>query len=152
MSARRPICQSLSGLLRCLFELASYALLFVRAFLSPRARAAATIVALSSQLSAHQRRVEHRQQPRPCLSPAFRTLWAILSCCLQGWEDLAQLMKPATVKRWHTQGWRLYWRWRSRRRGRPPLDLQIRGPIRELSRENPLWSAERTRDTLSLLG
>jgi hypothetical protein len=31
-------------------------------------------VALSSQLAAHQRRVEHRQQPGPRLSPAFRVL------------------------------------------------------------------------------
>lgn len=61
-------------------------------------------------------------------------------------------MKPATVKRWHTQGWRLHWRWRSKRRGRPPLDLQMRGLIRQLSREKPLWSAEGIRDTLLLPG
>jgi transposase InsO family protein len=61
-------------------------------------------------------------------------------------------MKPATVKRWHKQGWRLYWRWRSRRRGRPSLDQEMRGVIRRLSRENPLWSAERIHDTMRLLG
>jgi putative transposase len=152
MSALRTACQNLIDLLESIAELASYLLLFVRAFLSPRAHTAATIVPLSSQLAAHQRRVEHRQQPRPRLSPALRVLWVILSRVLEGWEDLAQLMKPATVKRWHRQGWRLYWRWRSRRRGRPSLDQEMRGLIRRLSRENPLWSAERIRDTLLLLG
>jgi putative transposase len=99
MSALRTACQNLIDLLESIAELASYLLLFVRAFLSPRAHTAATIVPLSSQLAAHQRRVEHRQQPRPRLSPAFRVLWVILSRVLEGWEDLAQLMKPATVKR-----------------------------------------------------
>ena len=30
---------------------------------------------------------------------AFRLLWVVLSRFLEGWEDLAQLMKPATVTR-----------------------------------------------------
>jgi transposase InsO family protein len=152
MSALRTACQNLIDLLEPIAELGSYLLLFVRAFLSPKAQAAATIVALSSQLAAHQRRVEHKQQPRPRFSPAFRVLWVILSRVLEGWENFAHPMKPATVKRWHKQGWRLYWRWRSRRRGRPALDQERRGLIRRLSRENPLWSAERIRDTLLLLG
>ena len=32
-------------------------------------------------------------------TPAFRLLWVVLSRFLEGWEDLAQLMKPATVTR-----------------------------------------------------
>ena len=148
MSALTTVSQSLSELLRCLVELASYAVLFVSVLVAPRAQAAAIIVALSGQLAACQQRVEQEKQPRPRFRPAFRLLWVILSRVLEGWEDLAHLMKPATVKRWHKQGWRLYWCRRSRRRGRPSLDREMRGVIRRLSRENPLWSAERIRDTL----
>ena len=62
-------------------------------------------------------------------------------------------MQPATVKRWHTTGFRLYWRRKSRGRpGRPPVPKEMRDLIRRLSRENPLWSAERIGDTLRLLG
>jgi putative transposase len=61
-------------------------------------------------------------------------------------------MKPATVKRWHRQGYRLWWRWKSRKRGRPALCQKMQALIRRLSRENPLWSAERIRDALVLLG
>ena len=62
-------------------------------------------------------------------------------------------MQPATVKRWHTTGFRLYWRRKSRGRpGRPPVPKEMRDLIRKLSRENPLWSAERIGDTLRLLG
>ena len=68
MGALRTVPQSLAGLLRCLWRLASYAFLFVSAFVAPRAQAAATIVALSSQLAACKRRVEQKEEPRPRLS------------------------------------------------------------------------------------
>ena len=136
-SVLRTVLQSLAELLHSLWRLASYAFLFVSAFVAPRAKAAAIIVALSSQLAACKQRVEQKKEPRPQFSPAFRVLWVILSRLLEGWEDLAQLMKPATVKRWHNQGWRLYWRRRSRRRGRPALDQERRALIRQLSREKP---------------
>ena len=61
-------------------------------------------------------------------------------------------MRPATVKRWHSEGYRLWWRWKSRKRGRPSLEQEMQALIRKLSRENPLWSPARIRDTLVLLG
>jgi len=62
-------------------------------------------------------------------------------------------MQPATVKKWHTTAFRLYWHRKSRNRtGRPPIPRQMQDLIRRLSRENALWSAERIRDTLLLLG
>ena len=74
MSALRTAPQSLSELVRCLVELASYAVLFVSAFVAPRAQAAATVVALSSQLAACRQRVEQKREPRPRFSPALRML------------------------------------------------------------------------------
>ncbi len=61
-------------------------------------------------------------------------------------------MQPATVKRCHHQAFRWFWRGKSRPvAGRPPLAEDLRTVIRRLNRENPLWSAERIRDTLRLL-
>ena len=139
----------LVGLVR---ESTSYALVFVSACLRSRAKLAAEIVALRSQVAACRDRVDRKQVPNPRFTAAFRVLWVVLFRFLGGWEGLAQLMKPATVKRWHNQGFRLYWRWRSRNRGRPSLDQEMQALIRKLSRENPLWTAERIRDTLLLLG
>ena len=34
------------------------------------------------------------------------------------------LVKPATVIQWHRQGFRLFWRWRSRP-GRPSVERQL---------------------------
>jgi hypothetical protein len=35
------------------------------------------------------------------------------------WRTLLVVVRPDTLVRWHRQGFRLFWRWRSRRRGRP---------------------------------
>jgi hypothetical protein len=35
------------------------------------------------------------------------------------------VVKPATVVRWHRKGFRIYWRWRSRRPGRPKMSTEI---------------------------
>ena len=61
------------------------------------------------------------------------------------------LVKPATVIQWHRQGFRLYWRWRSRS-GRPSVDREIRKLIREMSSANPLWGAPRIHGELLKLG
>jgi hypothetical protein len=53
------------------------------------------------------------------------------------------LVKPATMLQWHRQGFRRYWRWRSRsqRAGRPGVNREIRDLIRQMSVANPLWGA-----------
>src|SRR5713226_9234029 len=45
--------------------------------------------------------------------------------------DALAIVKPNTIVRWHRAGFRLYWCWRSRRRGgRPTVRLEIRKLIR----------------------
>ena len=63
------------------------------------------------------------------------------------------IVKPDTVIAWHRQGFRLYWRWKSRRKpGRPKIDPEIRHLIRRVSRENATWGAPRIQSELALLG
>ena len=51
----------------------------------------------------------------------------------------AVIFKPATLVRWHRSGFRLYWRWKSRRRvGRPAVPADIRALVRTMSHDNPL--------------
>ena len=61
------------------------------------------------------------------------------------------LVKPATVIQWHRQGFRLFWRWRSRS-GRPSVEREIRDLIRQMSSANPLWGAPRIHGELLKLG
>jgi hypothetical protein len=65
----------------------------------------------------HQLAVLRRQRPgRPQLSSLDRLLWVWLYRIWPQVIDAMVLVKPATVVQWHRKGFRLYWRWRSRRR------------------------------------
>jgi len=44
----------------------------------------------------------------------------------------------------------MFWRWRSRRRGRPALPKNICELVRQMALENPTWGEERIADELSL--
>ena len=67
--------------------------------------------------------------------------------------EAAVVFKPETLVRWHRSGFRLYWRWKSRRRvGRPVVPADIRDLIRTISRDNPLWGAPRIHGELLKLG
>jgi len=61
------------------------------------------------------------------------------------------LVKPATVIQWHRQGFRLYWRWRSRS-GRRSVGREVRDLIRQMNSANPLWGAPRIHGELLKLG
>jgi transposase InsO family protein len=55
--------------------------------------------------------------------------------------------------RWHRGGFRLFWRWKSRRAaGRPAVPADIRRLVRQISGENPLWGAPRVHGELLKLG
>src|SRR5229473_126898 len=63
------------------------------------------------------------------------------------------IIRPGTLVRWHSAGFRCYWRWKSRRRGgRPQIDTELRVLIRWMSVENPLWGAPRIHGELLKLG
>ena len=67
--------------------------------------------------------------------------------------DAAVIFKPETLVRWHRGGFRLFWRWKSRRSpGRPAISSGIRDLVRQMSRENPLWGAPRIHGELLKLG
>ena len=63
------------------------------------------------------------------------------------------MVKPETVVSWHRAGFRLYWRFLSRRRpGRPRITSDLRGLIGRMASENPLWGAPRIHGELLKLG
>ena len=135
--------------LGCIGELLGYFLRFVSTFFQSRASLGAKLVAAESQLAMCKRRTEQKDHPRLRFTAGFRLLWVILSKLWAPWNTAAQLMQPATVKKWHTQAFKIYWRWKSRRKARrPPISQEMQDLIRKLSRENPLWGAEVIRITL----
>ena len=92
------------------------------------------------------------KQPRPRLTDADRFFWIVLSQVWLGWRKSLHLVQPATVVRWHRQGFRYYWRWKRRRLGRPKIDPQIRHLIQRMCRDNLLWGAPRIHGEMLKLG
>ncbi len=64
------------------------------------------------------------------------------------------MVKPATVLAWHRQGFKLFWRWKSRKRGpgRPRISVEIRKLISEMAEMNVGWGAPRIHGELLKLG
>jgi len=122
--------------------------ILLRLLLQSRAALVAENLALRQQVAVLQRSVK-----RARLRRRDRIFWVWLSRLWRGWRSSLLVVQPETVLRWHRRGFRLYWRWKSRKRcGRPKLDAEIRVLIRRMSRENPTWGRRRIRAELHLLG
>jgi len=67
---------------------------------------------------------------RPRLSDSDRLFWVVLSRFWPEWTNVVHIVQPATVIRWHRQGFRYYWRWKSRPRGRPQIDTETKQLVR----------------------
>ena len=123
-------------------------LAFLRAFLASRAALAVENMALRHQLAVLQRSAKH-----PKLRKRDRIFWAWLSRLWSGWKSTLVIVQPATVVRWHRQGFKLYWRRKSRKKlGRPILEREIRELVHRMCREIPTRGAQRIQSELALLG
>src|ERR1035437_6537745 len=83
----------------------------LRSALHTRAELALENLALRQQLANLR-----RTSGRPRLRRIDRAFWLALSRLWSRWADVLVLVKPDTVVRWHRTGFRLFWRWMSRRR------------------------------------
>lgn len=122
---------------------------FMRAFCMSPAALAAENLALRQQLAVYQRMVK-----RPKLRIRDRLFWIGLSQLWTNWRSALIVVQPDTVLKWHRQGFRLYWRWKSRhvKVGRPPVAREVRELIYRMSRENAAWGAPWIQAELHLLG
>jgi len=123
--------------------------LFLRVWFVTRAHLTVENLALRQQLA-----VMRRSHKRPRLRPRDRLFWTWLMRFWPHWKSALIIVKPDTVIRWHRQGFRLYWRWKSRpgKPGRPTLETEVRALIWKMSNENPTWGAPRIQSELKLLG
>ncbi len=114
-----------------------------------RTELAAENLALRQQLAVLQ-----QKSKTPRLRKRDRIFWAILSRIWTGWRSALLILQPDTVVRWHREGFRLFWRWKSRtaKVGRPKIKAEIRNLVRRMSSENPLWGTPRIQSELALLG
>ena len=99
-----------------------------------RSRAVLELENLALRFQLHVLRRQRLRRPR--LFTFDRWLWVWLYRLWPRCLDTMVLVNPATVIQWHRQGFRLFWRWRSRS-GRPTVDREVSKLIREMSIANP---------------
>jgi transposase InsO family protein len=95
------------------------------------------------------------RHPQPRLGAHDRLFWVILRRFWSGWKQSLLIVQPETVVRWHREGFRLYWKWISRKRcraGRKPTSKELRQLIFRMGAENPTWGAPRIHGELKMLG
>jgi putative transposase len=117
---------------------------FVWLSLRPQRALAAENLFLRKQLAMFK---EGKAKPRRPDTPIRITL--VLLSKLFKWRDALVVVKPQTLIRWHRQGFRLFWRWKSRS-GRPPIPTELKYMIHEMAMNNPSWGEERIANELLL--
>ena len=90
--------------------------------------------------------VLHRTNKRAALTSMDRTLLVLLASQIPAWKEALLIVKPETLLRWHRQGFRLFWKRKSRAKSTTPrVSAETVVLIQEMTANNRLWGAERIR-------
>jgi hypothetical protein len=117
---------------------------FLRLAVSSRSALSAEVLFLRKQLAFYQ---EHQIPPRKLTDAARFSL--VLWSRLFHWREALMIVKPETLIGWHRQGFKLFWRWKSRM-GRPRIPENLRRLIVGMAQDNPTWGEERVAAELSV--
>lgn len=119
--------------------------------LRTRASLELEVVALRYQLKILKRRKAARKYYRRISQPD-RIFLVWLYSIFPRLLDYIQIIKPITLVHWHRQGFRLYWRWKSKAKGGRKIKMEIYELVLRMHRDNPLWGAGRIHGELKKLG
>src|SRR2546428_13367155 len=104
-------------------------------------RSRASLVAenelLRQQLAAAKSRL---QRKRVMFTGSQRLTIALLTWWTASWRATVTPVQPATVLRWHREGFRLLWRWRARTPGPKPISWAAL--VCAVAGREPRWGAE----------
>jgi hypothetical protein len=108
---------------------------------------------LENAMLRHQVTILRRKFPHPKLTTLDRLGLLVAAAVLPTWRRALAIVQPETLLRWHREGFRMFWRQRSRSGN---LERRVAAEtitlIREMATKNRLWGAERIRGELLKLG
>jgi putative transposase len=128
----------LHHLLLTTFDLWLDVLRFIKLSLQPNWALAAENLFLRKQLALY---LDRKVKPHRATDATRLTL--VLLSRLFAWRRALTIVKPDTLIRWHRRGFRLWWRWKSKPRGRPRVPIEVRRLIAKMANENRTWGEER---------
>jgi transposase InsO family protein len=117
----------------------------LRSTFRSRAQLVAENLFLRKQLALY---VERQVRPRRATN-ATRVALVWLSRFV-AWRELLTIVRPDTLVRWHRELYRLFWRAKSRPRGRQPIPAALQHLIADMALANRTWGEERIAAELRL--
>jgi putative transposase len=92
-----------------------------------------------------------RQVARPQLTAKDRSLLVLLASRVRDWKNALLIVKPETVLRWHREGFKLFWRRKSKGKARKPRISEVTiALIKQMAIDNRRWGAKWIRGELVL--
>jgi hypothetical protein len=131
--------------IRTAFALVSDFLYLLRLVCRSRAHLAAENLFLRKQLACYVER-----EARPGRTDNASRIALVLLSHLIDWREVLTIVRPDTFVRWHRELFRLFWRAKSRRRGRPRLPADLQRLIADMAAANRTWGEERIASELQL--
>jgi putative transposase len=113
---------------------------------STKAQLLAENALLRQQLIVLQRQVKH-----PHLKPLDRFVMVILANWLHSWRQTLLIVKPDTLIRRHKQGFKLFWKFKSKPKSKEPKPKIAEETIiliKQMAAENKLWELKESRESL----
>src|SRR5947209_6595697 len=90
-----------------------------------------------------------RQSKRPVCTKRDRILLVLLAKAVRAWRQALLIVQPETLLRWHRQGFRLFWKPKSKpKSAQAKVSAETIALIKEMASNNRLWGAERIRGEL----
>jgi len=108
------------------------------------------VLVAENALLRQQLLILRRSVKRPRCTAADRALLVLLASRISAWRQALLIVQPETLLRWHRQGFRLFWRRRSRAIAAPApkISAETIALIGEMAAANRSWGAERIRGAL----
>ncbi len=86
---------------------------------------------------------------RPHSEPFDRFLIMLLASKVSAWKQALLILQPDTLLRWHRQGFRLFWKLKSKPKStEPKISPETVVLIKQMAAENQTWGAESIRGGL----
>jgi putative transposase len=110
-----------------------------------------TALALENAALRQQLAVYRRTRQRARLRASDRAFWVALRRIWPDWTRPLVIVQPATVIAWHRQGFKLFWRRRSRtgQIGRPRIPRRHIAFIQRISGDHPEWGVDKIAQKLA---
>jgi putative transposase len=94
-----------------------------------------------------------RQVARPQLTAKDRSLLVLTASRVRDWKNALLIVQPDTLLGWHRQGFKLFWRRKSKGQARKPrIAEETITLIKQMAIDNRRWGTKRIRGELLKLG